>query len=229
MGIKQICKHSFIYKWYADYRWKNFSRKFGSIGHTTVVAPYSRFVSKNMYLDDYVIIQDHNNFISHKGKLIVKKYSVISAGCLIIPGAHTLKVGLPFWMSAKHHIADKEDDIIIGEDSWIGAGCILLPGIKIGRGCVIGAGSVVTKDIPDYAVVVGTPARIIATKFSFDDVLTHERILYPDSERLDVNYLKNLFSTQYNGLRAIGDNDLSEADLNSIKEYNTLYNLKMRI
>lgn len=229
MGIKRICKNTFIFKWYADYKWKRFSRKFGSIGRTTVVAPSSQVVTKNMFLDDYVIIQDHINFISHKGKLIVKKYSVISAGCLIIPGAHTLKVGLPFWMSAKHHIADKEDDIIIGEDSWIGAGCILLPGIKIGRGCVVGAGSVVTKDIPDYAVVVGSPARIIATKYSLDDVLRHERILYSESERLDVSLLENLFFTTYKGLNAIGDKDLSDADLTAIKEYNNLYNLKMRI
>lgn len=50
---------------------------------------------------------------------------------------------------------------IIGNDVWIGTRAILMPGIKIGNGCIIGAGAVVTKDIPDFAVVGGVPAKII--------------------------------------------------------------------
>ena len=51
--------------------------------------------------------------------------------------------------------------IIIGSESWIGANCVILAGIKIGKHTVIGAGSVVTKDISDYSVAVGNPAKII--------------------------------------------------------------------
>ncbi|PID75468.1 MAG: acetyltransferase [Deltaproteobacteria bacterium] len=50
--------------------------------------------------------------------------------------------------------------ITIGKNSWLGASVTILDGVKIGRGCVIGAGSVVTKDIPDYAIAVGSPARV---------------------------------------------------------------------
>ena len=53
--------------------------------------------------------------------------------------------------------------IHIGEDSWIGAGAIILPNVTIGKCCVIGAGAVVTHDIPDYSVAVGVPARVIKT------------------------------------------------------------------
>lgn len=49
----------------------------------------------------------------------------------------------------------------IGNDVWIGMRSIILPGITIGNGVVIGAGAVVTKDVPDYAIVAGVPARII--------------------------------------------------------------------
>ena len=52
-------------------------------------------------------------------------------------------------------------EILIGENSWIGAGAIILDGVKLGKGVIIGAGSVVTKDAPDYAVLAGNPARII--------------------------------------------------------------------
>ncbi len=51
--------------------------------------------------------------------------------------------------------------IIVGDNTWIGARAIILPGVKIGKCVIIGAGAVVTKDVPDYAIVAGNPARII--------------------------------------------------------------------
>jgi len=51
--------------------------------------------------------------------------------------------------------------VVIEEDSWIGAGAIILPGVRIGKMSIIGAGSVVTKDVPPYAVYAGVPAKFI--------------------------------------------------------------------
>lgn len=51
----------------------------------------------------------------------------------------------------------------IGEGTFIGKDCMILSGVKIGKHCVIGANTVVTKDIPDYATAVGSPARVIKT------------------------------------------------------------------
>lgn len=53
--------------------------------------------------------------------------------------------------------------ITIGEDAWIGAGVIILPGVSVGRGSLLGAGSIVTKDVPEYTVVAGNPARVLRT------------------------------------------------------------------
>ncbi len=52
----------------------------------------------------------------------------------------------------------------IGNDVWIGRRVIILPGVTIGDGCVIGAGAVVTKDIPPYSVAVGNPARVVRSR-----------------------------------------------------------------
>lgn len=51
--------------------------------------------------------------------------------------------------------------VTIGDDTWLGGGVIVLPGVTIGKRCIIGAGSVVTKDIPDDCVAVGNPAKVI--------------------------------------------------------------------
>ena len=51
--------------------------------------------------------------------------------------------------------------VIIGDDVWIGTRVIILPGVRVGTGSIIGAGAVVTKDVPDYAIVGGVPAKII--------------------------------------------------------------------
>jgi virginiamycin A acetyltransferase len=56
--------------------------------------------------------------------------------------------------------------IIIGNDVWIGTGAIILAGVKIGDGAVLGAGSVVTHDVPAYAIVAGVPARVIKFRFT---------------------------------------------------------------
>lgn len=56
---------------------------------------------------------------------------------------------------------DPKRPVVIGDDVWIAARAIILPGVTIGKGSIIGAGAVVTKDVPEYAVVGGNPARVI--------------------------------------------------------------------
>jgi acetyltransferase-like isoleucine patch superfamily enzyme len=61
-----------------------------------------------------------------------------------------------------------EKPVNIGHGVWIGDSVIILPNVSVGNGAVIGAGSVVTKDIPDYAIAVGNPCRVIKYRFSPD-------------------------------------------------------------
>lgn len=55
----------------------------------------------------------------------------------------------------------KPQAINVDDGAWIGAASIILPGVRIGRNAVVGAGSIVTKDVPDFSVAAGNPARII--------------------------------------------------------------------
>lgn len=63
-----------------------------------------------------------------------------------------------------HQGFEAERPVTIGDDVWIGGRVIILPGVNIGRGCIIGAGAVVTKDVPDYSIAAGNPARIVKSR-----------------------------------------------------------------
>lgn len=199
---------------------------YGKLGRYSVVKSNSSLVPRNMYIDDWCIIQDRVNFISLNGKLIVKKYSVISSGCTVVPASHRLTVGVPFFLTTTDHINDSEGNIIIDEDCWIGAECILLPNIHIGRGVVVGAGSVVTKDVPPYAVVAGIPAKIIATKFTTDQILRHESILYPPEERMSDKELQILFEKYFQGRRSIGYDNLSDGKMRELEKARIKYEIR---
>ena len=71
-----------------------------------------------------------------------------------------------------------ESKITIEDDVWIGYGSIIMSGVKIGRGAIIAAGSIVTKDIEPYSIVGGNPARFIKFRFTTDEQKLHESLLY---------------------------------------------------
>ena len=69
-------------------------------------------------------------------------------------------------------------ELIIEDDVWIGFGSILLSGIEVGRGAIVGAGAVVTRDVLPYSIVVGNPAKVIGKRFSEEAIRKHELLLY---------------------------------------------------
>ena len=70
-------------------------------------------------------------------------------------------------------------DVYIGENAWIGANVVIVPGVRIGKNSIIGAGSVVTKDIPDDALAAGVPCRVLRA------VGEHDRVFFYKDERID--------------------------------------------
>lgn len=81
--------------------------------------------------------------------------------------------------------------IVIEDDVWIGESAIIMSGVHIGRGAVIGAGAVVTKDIPPYAVAVGVPAKVI--KYRFDPEII-EKLMSIDFNRISRDEIVNNLS-----------------------------------
>ena len=99
------------------------------------------------------------NFTMHNCKLTVEDHLMMGEEVMIIGGGHHFDdLNMPMGMQG-----DKEKTKLhIASDVWIGSRAMILPGCqRIGHGAIIGAGAVVTKDVPDYAIVGGNPAKVI--------------------------------------------------------------------
>ena len=112
---------------------------------------------------------DHGNGI-RMGKNVFVNYNVtmldggaitIGDNCLIGPNCQLYTPQHPMDHVMRRRSVETAYPITIGEDTWLGGGVIVCPGVTIGKRCVIGAGSVVTKDIPDDCLAVGNPAKVI--------------------------------------------------------------------
>lgn len=156
--------------------------KFGYFGKNASIArPCDLKNPKNIYLYDFARIGCRSTIMTMgNSRFIMKQYSGTAEGLVVVTSNHRQHIG-------QFRLGNNDDneykDIIVEEDVWIGINVTLLAGAHIGRGAIIGACSVVTKEIPPYAVAVGNPAKVIKFKWSIDDILKHESMLYPENER----------------------------------------------
>lgn len=108
-----------------------------------------------------------NTYIGEMNNLRINVPTVIGRNCLISQGNsiittnHSIVADVPIidqpWNVTKV-------GVVIEDGVWIGANCCLLPGIRLGRGCVVAAGSVVTKSFADFSIIAGVPARKIGCR-----------------------------------------------------------------
>jgi maltose O-acetyltransferase len=128
---------------------------FGSVGQNFVVKPPFHcdygchiYAQENLYINYDCIILDCNKVYLGNNVLLAPKVQIYTAYHPL--DAETRRSGLE--MAAP---------ITIGDDVWIGGGAIICPGVNIGNNTTIGAGSVVTKDIPGNVIAAGNPCRVI--------------------------------------------------------------------
>lgn len=223
--MKHSFKLSFVYRlfgkaaamFYQTYVFNCSTKNYLKAGsHIMLVRPL--FVQPSrIELGSYTRLQQNvRTIISPKQKVVIKKYTAIGAGATIIPGNHTPTVSIPQYLSFVG-VNDVNNTLVIEEDCWIGANSTLLSKANIGRGAVVAANSVVTKKVSPYAVVSGIPAKVIAVRFSLEQIIEHEKHLYPVQERLDREYLEELFRTEYDGKKVIGTNNIQPEELFSVQ------------
>ena len=101
-------------------------------------------------------IQPRCNLMAYVGPIHIGKRVEIAANCAFYSYNHGIRAGIPI----RKQECSTKGGIVIDDDTWLGFGVIVLDGVRIGRGAVVGAGSLVTKDIPSNAIAYGVPARV---------------------------------------------------------------------
>ena len=150
----------------------------------------------HIYLYDNVFIAEGFKFISYTGKLIMKNNSGASTNFTVVTGNHGREVGRFIMDTERERSHEIEADVVIDEDVEIGTDVTILSGVHVGRGAALGSGTVVRSNIPPYAIVVGNPAKIVGFNYTPDQIIEHEKLLYPEDDRLPLdklekNYKKN--------------------------------------
>ncbi len=116
---------------------------------------------ENIWIEENVSM-GHDNHLWAFAPIRIGRYTQTAKDLLIISGSHD--------SASFESLANQE--VIIGAGCWIGARVTILGGSKIGKGCVIGACSMVKGDIPDWSVAVGIPARVIRQRVPADEIIS---------------------------------------------------------
>lgn len=134
------------------------------------------FVNPPFYCDYGKHIEVGKNFFANYNCMILDVAKVtIGDNCQMAPNVAIYTAGHPVHPDTRNTAYEYGIEVTIGDNVWIGGNTVICPGVHIGSNTVIGAGSVVTKDIPDWCIAAGNPCRVIRTiteedrKFYFKD------------------------------------------------------------
>lgn len=151
-------------------------------------APANVEVGAFSYYDDPLHARDffrrniRYNFRGSGTRLVIGKFCAIAtAASFVFPEANHAMTGpstYPFGvlggafaeaLPLDAYPWPPKRDTVLGNDVWLGMEALVMPGVRIGHGAIVGARSVVTRDVPDYAVVAGNPARVVKRRYSEDE------------------------------------------------------------
>lgn len=141
--------------------WRVFMKK---MGHEVTIYPGSTYASaREISIGHHVFIHTGGHFYTAGSRIKIGNYVLIGRHCTMLAANRDYSDwNEPMYFNNNY----LKKPIVIGDDVWVGERSIITAGVTIGRGAVVAAGSIVTKDVPDYAIVAGVPARVV--KYRFD-------------------------------------------------------------
>ncbi len=147
---------------------------FAEIGENCYIEPpfHANFGGKHVHFGKNVYA-NFNLTMVDDGHIYVGDYTMFAPGVIVATAGH------PILPELRETVYQYNMPVHIGKNCWIGAGAIILPGVTIGDQVVVGAGSVVTKDLPSNVVAVGNPCRVIR------EISEHDHIYYFKNRKID--------------------------------------------
>lgn len=152
------------------------------------------FGLNNLSLGNNVSIPRFAHIFCTDAPLTIGNNVIFGPAPTIVTGDHRIDViGKPIFLSLDK-LPENDAPVVIQDDVWVGAHVTILKGVTIGRGSVIAAGCVVNKSTPPYSISGGVPVKTIKFRFTIEEILEHERVLYPENERYTREELEKTFS-----------------------------------
>ncbi|MEE1536320.1 MAG: sugar O-acetyltransferase [Ruminococcus sp.] len=147
---------------------------FAEIGENCYIEPpfHANFGGKHVHFGKN-IYANFNLTMVDDGHIYVGDYTMFAPGVIVATAGH------PILPELRETVYQYNMPVHIGKNCWIGAGAIILPGVTIGDQVVVGAGSVVTKDLPSNVVAVGNPCQVIR------EINEHDRVYYFKNRKID--------------------------------------------
>ncbi|MBM3106677.1 antibiotic acetyltransferase [Pseudomonas sp. V1] len=135
----------------------------GSVSKKSWVVGNQNYISKDFCLGDFGFV---GRGCTIYPRVKAGRFLLMAPEVSILGADHKFDViGLPMCFSGR----DELPETVIGDDVWIGMSSKIMVGTRIGHGAIVAAGSIVTKDVPDFAIVGGVPAKVIGFRFSSDE------------------------------------------------------------
>lgn len=144
------------------------------------------WINPPFYCDYGFNIEVGSNFFANYNCTMLDVAKItIGKNCFMAPNVSIYTAGHPIHPDVRNAMLEYGIPVTIGDNVWIGGNVVICPGVNIGDNCVIGAGSVVTKDIPAWTVAAGNPCRVIR-EITDEDRKTYFRSLPLDEEAVKV-------------------------------------------
>jgi len=150
---------------------------FKRCGKNVSFDPGDVYSYQNIEIGDDVFIGPGANLQAGASGIVIGNKVMLGPNVSIMGGDHNFSEIGQFMFDVKVKRPADDQTVVVEDDVWIGAGAIILKGVCLGRGCVVAAGSVVTKSIPPYTIVMGVPAKVHSLRFPIETILVSSQKL----------------------------------------------------
>ena len=160
--------------------WRSIQKgKVLSYGENVTIGRHCHFSNKTISIGDDVYIGPGCLFQSTKSKIIIGNHIMFGPNVSIYGGNHRIDVLGKYIkdITLTEKLPENDLDVVISDEVWIGAGVIILNGVHIGEGSIIGAGSVITRTVPAFTIVVGSRPQQTFQRYKNEQIRKHLQLI----------------------------------------------------
>tara|TARA_Y100000385_G_scaffold271952_1_gene312346 strand:- start:44 stop:550 length:507 start_codon:yes stop_codon:yes gene_type:complete len=144
----------------------------------------SNILYKNISFGDDVYIGPGASLSASNSKIVIGNKVMFGPNVTIMSGDHNVTEIGEYMYDVEYKLPENDQPVIIEDDVWIGTGAVILKGVTIGKGSIVAAGSLVNRNIEEYTIVAGIPAKFIKYRFDKDRLETHREQMLKKSIEL---------------------------------------------